>query len=73
MPQEIFILRTTFLELDSKLKEFGRTKCKFHRNRESKRIGLECSHPAMAYGGINRNTDCELENCPRVLYGNEGN
>jgi hypothetical protein len=69
---EISMLRTAFLELDSKLKEFGRAKCKFHRNQKSKRIGIECDHPAMGYGGINRNTDCELGNCPRVLYGDEG-
>ena len=67
-------LRAAFLELDNKLKKFGRTKCKFHRNRKGKKTGsLECHHPVMGWGGINRNTDCELANCPRVLCGDEGN
>ena len=66
-------IRAAFLELDSKLKKFGRTKCKFHRNRKNKQTGiLECNHPVMSYGGINRNTECELKNCPRVLHGDEG-
>jgi hypothetical protein len=64
-------IRLDFLKLNAKLKNFGKTKCKFHRNRKNK-TGLECSHPAMGWGGINRNTKCELENCPRALYGDKG-
>jgi len=69
MPQLIKIMRAKFLKLDKELKVFGRTKC-IHRNKV-KRTMMECHHPAMGYGGITRNTDCELENCPRVLYGDE--
>ena len=66
----ISVLRSDLLKLDAQLKKFGRTKCKFHKNRKGKpEQGLECCHPAMAYGGMNRNTNCELENCPRILYG----
>ena len=66
-------LRLDFLELSARLKHFGKTQCRFHKNRKRNRQqGLECNHPAMAYGGITRNTDCELENCPRILYGDEG-
>lgn len=63
-------IRLDFLKLNAALKKFGKTKCKFHKNRKGR--GLECQHPAMAYGGMTRNTDCELENCPRALHGDEG-
>jgi hypothetical protein len=66
-------LRLRFLELNAALKKFGKTKCKFHKNRIGVRTpGSDCHHPSMGYGGINRSRDCELENCPRILYGNEG-
>ncbi len=66
-------MRAAFLKLDKQLKEFGKNKCKFHKSRKKdpKRY-LDCTHPAMGYGGMSRNTDCELENCPRVLYNDNG-
>jgi len=30
-----------------------------------------CNHLSMAFGGMGRNSDCELVNCHRVLYGAE--
>jgi len=72
-------MRATFLKLDKELKKFGRTKCKHHKRRFGgwkKSIAdikgtMDCHHSAMDYGGMSRNTNCELENCPRVLYGDE--
>lgn len=60
-------IKSQFEVLDKELKKFGRTKCKF-RN-PAKLTMVECKHPAMAYGGLNTDTDCEIANCPRVLYG----
>ncbi len=73
MPHPIKVMRATFLKLDKELKAFGKTKCKHHKNRthQGKKSMMDCYHSAMGYGGITRNTDCELENCPRVLYGDE--
>lgn len=69
----IMTMRSNFLKLDAQLKKFGKTKCKFHKNRKGqKKSTVDCFHSSMSYGGISRNTDCELENCPRVLWGNEG-
>lgn len=66
-------MRTAFLKLDKQLKEFGKDKCKFHKSRKKDPSKwLDCNHSAMGYGGMSRNTDCELENCPRILYGDEG-
>lgn len=72
--KEIVTLRSDFLKADVRLKRFGKRRCKFHKNREkdSSKLFLECRHPAMAYGGLNRNTNCELVNCPRVLYDDQG-
>ena len=69
----IATMRAAFLKLDKELKAFGKTKCKHNRLRHArgKKLMIECDHPSMAYGGMTRNTDCELENCPRVLYGDE--
>jgi len=71
---EISMFKLAFLELDTKLKNFGKTLCKFHKNRnkQTRHQVIECHHPAMGYGGINRNTDYELINCPRILYNDEG-
>ena len=66
-------IRLKFLRLNVLLKEFGRTKCKFHKNRKANKNHVsECHHPTMSYGGMGRNTDCEITNCPRILYGDEG-
>ena len=65
----IATMRADFLKLEAELKKFGKVKCK-HRNKKKPTV-MECHHPAMGYGGMSRNTDCELENCPRVLYGDE--
>lgn len=71
---EIRMFRLDFADLDTKLKKYGRTLCRFHKNRSSRTWGLqlECHHPSTGYGGINRNTNCGLINCPRVIYNNEG-
>jgi len=66
----IATMRASFLKLDKELKNFGRTKCK-HRSWATRSSMRVCGHPAMGYGGMTRNTNCELENCPRVLYGDE--
>ena len=67
------VMRKRFLILQRELKIFGKTSCRFHENRKNKSKSImECHHPSTAYGGINRNTDCELENCPRIIYGDEG-
>ncbi len=69
----VSVMRTAFLKLEKQLKEFGRNKCKFHKNRKKDRSKwLDCTHPAMDYGGMSRNTSCELENCPRVLHDDNG-
>jgi hypothetical protein len=67
-------IRAAYLKLNKELKAFGKTKCKNHKNRthHGKKSIMECHHSAMGYGGMSRNTYCELENCPRVLYGDEG-
>ena len=56
-----------FHKLDTQLKKFGKDKCKFHKNRKPKPKWIECFHPSMSYGGMGRNTDCELDNCPRII------
>ena len=65
-------LRKACVELDRDLKRFGREKCKWNRRRfKTPKKHLDCGHPAMDFGGMTRNTKCELENCPRALYGDE--
>ena len=70
MPHPIKTMRANFLKLDKELKEFGKTKCR-HRSKTTKSSIMVCHHSAMSYGGMTRNVNCELENCPRVLYGDE--
>lgn len=62
-------LKKRYDDLTRDLKKFGNTRCKYHTSqkypkRKSKWTG--CHHPAMGYGGISRNTDCKLDNCPRL-------
>ena len=71
MSNKIKEMRAIFLKLDRNLKKFGKEYCKFYNRKKGPKV-VECFHPSMGYGGMTRNTDCELENCPRVLYGNEG-
>jgi hypothetical protein len=74
MSQKVREMRAAFLKLDKALKDFGRKHCKCHTNQKDKKPsrGMQCKHSAMDYGGMSRNTDCELKNCPRVLYDDEG-
>lgn len=74
----ISTLKSAFLKLDIQLREFGKTKCKFHRNRKDKPMirqpkgpgqEIECCYPVMSYNGMYRNTDCRLKNCPRIFHG----
>ena len=66
-------MRATAVRLETDLKHFGRYKCKWNKHRfKTPKRHLDCGHPAMAFGGMTRNTECELENCPRLLYGDEG-
>jgi len=42
------MLRLKALELNAELEKFGKTRCKFHRNRTKKlNFIMECHHPAM--------------------------
>ena len=73
-PAAIQRMREDFLKLDAQVKKFGKMHCKHHRRRTKPKahpVNDACCHPAMAFGGMSRNTNCELENCPRVLYGDE--
>ena len=71
-PKHVVEMRDRFVRLDIDLKKFGKGRCKFNKNRfKNPSKHLDCGHPAMGYGGMSRNTACELENCPRVLYGDE--
>jgi len=66
-------MRTAFFKLDRQLKEFGKSKCRFHKSRKKDPSRfLSCTHPAMDWGGMSRNTDCELKNCPRILHNDPG-
>lgn len=67
-------LRGCFMNLNVRLKAFGRDSCKWHRNKKhpGRKHGMQCFHPAMGYGGITRDTDCRLVNCPRIIDGDEG-
>lgn len=56
----ISTLRSDFLKLNAQLKKFGRTKCKFYKNQC-------CNHSTMGYGGISRDTDCKIGNCPLII------
>ena len=64
------VIATISLELDilnDQLQKFGKTECKYHKNRLLKPRGLmECRHSSMGQGGLTRNTDCELTNCPLI-------
>lgn len=75
MSNSIGAMRATYLRLDRQLQKFGNAKCKhnWRRSKSQKKGIMECHHPNMSYGGMTRNTDCELRNCPRVLHGDEGN
>lgn len=55
-------LKARFLELNKNLKEYGKNKCTFYRDK-----GI-CGHPAMGWGGIITDTGCRLDNCPFILY-----
>jgi len=70
-PLEIRQMRKTFLKLDQQLKEFGKKRCKIHACRKNPKhhsVDGACSHLSMAFGGMGRNSDCELVNCPRILH-----
>ena len=72
MSQRVKEMRAAFLKLDKALKDFGKKHCKCHDQRKKIKGDWDgCDHSAMGWGGMNRNTNCELVNCPRVLYGDE--
>ena len=59
--KKIETIKAEFEKLSAQLKAFG-TLCKY---RDKKQKG-ECNHEDMGWGGLSRNTRCELRNCPRV-------
>jgi hypothetical protein len=73
---QIAQIKKEFNDLAARLETFGKTKCKFYAQPLNKKTFFRsnnkgyCKHPDMDYGGITRNTDCELINCPRIIYGN---
>ena len=61
-------LRMEFEDLESKHKRLSK-KCK-HRGKlhgYKKHSWDQCAHDSMDYGGMTRNTDCELINCPLMI------
>jgi len=60
-------VRMEFESLQSKHKKLAK-ECKYlgKRNGYRPRSWNQCAHENMGYGGITRNTDCELANCPLI-------
>lgn len=72
IPFTIQEVQKQFKKADKELKHFGKTRCKFRYKGNKLGYKETCCHPAMGYGGMSRNIDCELTNCPRILHGDEG-
>ena len=53
-------LKLNFSELNKALKEYGKTKCVFYNNGS-------CREPSMGWGGMTRDTECRIDNCPFII------